>query len=189
MSPAASRPGPRRTAPGKGGVTVRPERTEDGPAVCRVNESAFGRAAEAALVDAVRAACPEAVSLVALEKGRVVGHLLFSPVTLSGAARTVRGMGLAPMAVRPERQRRGIGSRLVRAGLDLLRERGCPFVIVLGHPAYYPRFGFVPASRHGIRCTWEHVPDEAFMVRILDGERMAGVSGTARYIDAIERSA
>ena len=66
-------------------------------------------------------------------------------------------------------------------GLDLLRERGCPFVVVVGHPEYYPRFGFEPASTHGLACQWESVPDEAFMVLVLDETAMAGVSGVAKY--------
>ena len=89
-------------------------------------------------------------------------------------------MGLAPMAVLPERQRQGIGSELVETGLAELRERDCPFVIVLGHPEYYPRFGFEPASRHGIKCEWE-VPDEAFMILVLDGARMPEAGGRACY--------
>lgn len=90
-------------------------------------------------------------------------------------------MGLAPMAVLPERQRQGIGSTLVRAGIDVLWERNCPFIIVLGHSGYYPRFGFVPASRHGLLCQWDGIPDEAFMVLILDDDAMAAASGAARY--------
>jgi putative acetyltransferase len=83
--------------------------------------------------------------------------------------------------VLPEYQGRRIGTRLIEAGLDNLRQRGCPFVVVLGQPEYYARFGFVPASRHGIGCPWEGVPDSAFMVLILDTATMAGVSGLARY--------
>ena len=89
-------------------------------------------------------------------------------------------MGLAPMAVLPGHQRKGIGSELVRAGLAELRERDCPFVIVLGHPEYYPRFGFEPASGHGVKCEWE-VPDEAFMILVLDEARLPEAGGTARY--------
>jgi putative acetyltransferase len=91
-------------------------------------------------------------------------------------------MGLAPLAVLPEWQRRGIGGELVGAGLASLRQTRCPFVVVLGHPGYYPRFGFQPASRHGIRCKWE-VPDEAFMILILDEGQMRGASGLAHYRD------
>jgi putative acetyltransferase len=112
-----------------------------------------------------------------------VGHILFTPVAIEHAGRRVLGMGLAPMAVLPERQRQGLGSELVRRGLEILRERGCPFVVVVGHPEYYPRFGFEPASRHGLVCQWEGVPDPAFMVLILDADAMAGISGVAQYRD------
>ena len=110
-----------------------------------------------------------------------MGHILFTPVRIESAERRVVGMGLAPMAVLPDRQRQGIGSKLVRQGLDILRERGCPFVVVVGHPEYYPRFGFEPASAHGLGSQWEGVPDEAFMVLVFDADAMTGVSGVAKY--------
>ncbi len=140
-------------------MEVRRERPEDRPAVRAVNQQAFGQPQEAAIVDALRDACPGLVSLVAVLDGRIVGHILFSPTVLEDPAGVVHGMGLAPMAVLPEFQRRGIGSALVRAGLDILRAEGVPFVNVLGHPEYYPRFGFAPASRRGIRSQWDGVPD------------------------------
>ena len=89
-------------------------------------------------------------------------------------------MGLAPLAVLPEFQRLGVGSALVRAGISMLKDMGCPFIIVLGHPGYYPRFGFQKASTCGIRCQWE-VPDEAFMILVLNQQAMEGISGVARY--------
>jgi putative acetyltransferase len=117
------------------------------------------------------------------EEDDVVGHILFSPVAIEGAGQRVLGMGLAPMAVLPDRQRQGIGSHLVRRGLDILRERGCPFVVVVGHPGYYPRYGFEPARAHGLASQWEGVPDTAFMVLVLDERAMARVSGVAIYRD------
>jgi putative acetyltransferase len=159
---------------------VRPERPEDIPRIRHVNERAFERPAEADLVDTLRTACAEALSLAAEDDdGTIVGHILFTPVAVDGT-RTV-GMGLAPMAVLPDRQRQGIGSELVRRGLDTLREQRCPFVVVVGHPEYYPRFGFEPASTHGLASQWEGMPDAAFMVLILDAHAMAGASGVARY--------
>jgi putative acetyltransferase len=163
-------------------MTIRTERTEDASRVRYVNELAFGQPAEADLVEKLRLACTDALSLVA-EDDAVVGHILFTPVVVESAGRRVVGMGLAPMAVLPDRQRQGIGSQLVRRGLEILRERGCPFVVVVGHPEYYPRFGFEPASRHGLASQWEGMPDSAFMVLVLDGHAMAGVSGVARYRD------
>jgi len=163
-------------------ITIRPEKHDDASRVRSVNELAFGQPAEADLVERLRQACADSLSLVA-EDDAVVGHILFTPVAVEGARRRVDGMGFAPMAVLPDRQRRGIGSRLVRRGLDIFRERGCPFVVVVGHPEYYPRFRFEPASGHGLASQWEGVPDAVFMVLILDARAMAGVSGVARYRD------
>ena len=101
-------------------------------------------------MDALRVQAQPIISLVADDNGTIVGHILFSPVTLTGHG-DLTIMGLAPMAVLPTNQRRGIGSSLVRAGLDRCRQSGCDAIVVLGHPQYYPRFGFVPASRFGCR--------------------------------------
>ena len=106
----------------------------------------------------------------------MIGHIVYSPIEVGG----VTGAALGPMAVLPERQRAGIGSLLVTEGLRRLEARGCPFVMVIGHPTYYPRFGFVPASRHGITCEWD-VPDEAFMILVLQPALPPGISGLARY--------
>jgi putative acetyltransferase len=161
---------------------IRAERPEDAAAIRRVNELAFGQPAEADLVERLRHACDAGLSLVADDDG-IVGHILFTPVTVEGTAGGVVGMGLAPMAVLPDSQRRGVGSELVRRGLDILRERGCSFVVVVGHPEYYPRFGFEPASKHRLVSQWDGVPDPAFMVLVLNADRMAGVSGVAKYRD------
>ena len=169
-------------------VTVRPERQDDIAAVRAVNEAAYGQHAEAEIVDAIRERCASAVSLVALEADRIVGHILFSPVRVFGKKASFPGMGLGPMAVVPERQRRGIGSLMVRAGIEAVRERRCPFIVVLGHPGYYPRFQFVPASQHGLTSQWPSVPDAAFMVRVLDGLKMAGICGTVRYRDEFDQA-
>jgi putative acetyltransferase len=126
--------------------------------------------------------------LVAARGERIVGHILFSPVKIEGDDSVVEGMGLAPMAVLPEYQRQRIGTALVESGLASLREGSCPFVVVLGHPEYYPRFGFEPASKHAVRCQWEGVPDEAFMILVLDDSVMKGVSGVARYRDEFDQA-
>ena len=102
-------------------ITIRPERPGDVEAVRTINIEAFGQPAEAGIVDAIRGACPDILSLVAEDEGEPVGHILFSPAVVSDGDREVRGMGLAPMAVASGRQREGIGSRLVRAGLEILR--------------------------------------------------------------------
>lgn len=161
-------------------VLIRKEEPDDIDAVRRVNEIAFEGPLEAGIVDKLRGRCEDIISLVAEEGGGVVGHILFSLIKLESGGEEHLGMGLAPMAVLPGHQRKGIGSELVRAGLAELRERDCPFVIVLGHPEYYPRFGFEPASGHGVKCEWE-VPDEAFMILVLDEARLPEAGGTARY--------
>lgn len=162
-------------------ITTRTERPEDHAAVRAVNRAAFEQDAEADLVDALRAACPSHLSIVAEVEGVIAGHILFTPAAVEHGGDRLECMGLAPMAVLPGRQRGGIGSALVEAGLARLRGEACPFVIVLGHPGYYPRFGFVPASRFGIRCQWE-APDEAFMAIELTPGVLAGFAGgMARY--------
>ncbi|UCF19273.1 MAG: N-acetyltransferase [Gemmatimonadota bacterium] len=167
-------------------ISIRQERPEDVSFIRTVNEQAFGCPEEAQVVDALREACDDLLSLVAERDGQIVGHILFSPATVEAEQGVVHGMGLAPMAVLPGYQRQGIGSSLIRHGLALLRERGCPFVIVLGHPEYYPRFGFQLASKYGIISQWASIPDEAFMILVLDGSAMAGVSGVARYRDEFD---
>lgn len=158
-------------------MTIRPERAEDVEAIARVVEAAFGRAVEARLVERIRASeqyVPE-LSLVAEEDGEVVGHVMFSYVTLIGNGEEWPVLQLAPLAVTPERQSAGIGGALVRAGLELADARGEPLVALLGHPTYYPRFGFEPASEHGIEP-----PDRrqrpAFMIARLSkyDERLRG---------------
>lgn len=136
-------------------ITIRPERPEDITHVRAINEQAFGQASEADIVDTLRQVCPEVISLVAEDQGLLVGHILFTPVVIESGVRRIQGMGLAPMTVMPDRQRQGIGTELVNDGLRVLRDRRFAFVIVLGHPEYYPRFGFERASNHGIRSQWE----------------------------------
>ena len=162
-------------------IQIRKEQPGDASVIRLVNEKAFGQPQEADIVDRLRQSCDSLVSVVAVIDGRLAGHILFSPVTIENHGITVRGTGLGPMAVLPEYQGQDIGSRLIQEGLRILRSSSCPFVVVLGHPAYYPRFGFEPASRHGIRSQWDGVPDDAFMVLILNNSVMHGISGVAHY--------
>lgn len=158
---------------------IRPEQDRDRGAVRVVNERAFGGPDEADLVETLHGRDKVSLSLVAELDGRVVGHILFSPVSIEpdGGEGTV---GLAPMAVLPEHQREGIGSRLVEAGLEACRNAGHARVVVLGHASYYPRFGFAPASSFGVRCAFG-VPDEVFMARPLTEGAFDRVSGLALY--------
>ena len=160
-------------------ITVRREQPEDADYVRRVNERAFGRPNEAALVDAVREAA-DTLSLVAVVGHQVVGHILFTAVWIERMDRTTAAIGLGPLAVLPEHQRRGVGSALVRAGLDACRRLGHAVVVVLGHPEYCQRFGFVPASGKGIRYEYP-VPSEAFMVLELRTGAVARSGGVVTY--------
>jgi predicted N-acetyltransferase YhbS len=159
--------------------TVRPESAGDMDAIREVNESVFETRMEAQLVDGLRARGKLIVSIVAESGGKVVAHIAFSPVHIANAP-TLRGAGLGPMAVIPPSQGLGIGNALARAGLDRCRELEYDFVVVLGHLAYYPRFGFSPASRFGLTCVWP-VPEGVFMAMELRPQSLAGVSGLVTY--------
>jgi putative acetyltransferase len=166
-------------------TAIRPERAGDAEAVRRVLLAAFETAAEADLVERLRSGTDEYLAWVAVDGAAVVGHVAFTPLTLDGAP--CDGMGLAPLAVAPTHQRRGIGGALVRAGLAALRERGCGFVALLGHPDYYPRFGFEPASRYGLRSAqWPDAPDDVVMALPLDPTRLPAGGGALRYATAFD---
>lgn len=162
-------------------TSIRKETASDLAPIHQVNVAAFETTAEANLVDALRVGSALTLSLVAEGDEGIIGHIAFSPVTVTRQdGSLVSGLGLAPMAVVPSLQRAGVGATLVREGLRILTEAGHPFCVVLGHARYYPRFGFVPASRYGMR--WERtVPDEAFMVLELTPGGLRGVSGVVRY--------
>ena len=164
------------------GVVIRSEQVDDHAAIAEVNREAFGREGEPRLVAALRDAegFDPALSLVALRESEVVGHILFSPIHIERDGGDVPAVALAPMAVRPEFQRQGIGSALVRAGLKACSRAEYRIVVVLGHSDYYPRFGFTPACEHGVRAPFE-VPDEAFMVLNLVDGGLDDVAGVVRY--------
>lgn len=167
-------------------MTIRPENPEDIRGIHRVNELAFGRPAEADLVDALRDEARPFLSLVAVQDEQVVGHICFTPVTIESGEGSFTAMGLAPMAVVPGLQNEGIGSQLVRRGLEECRRIGHGVVVVLGHSEYYPRFGFIPASRKGLRCEYP-VPDEVFMVAELSPDALAERTGLVKYHPAFAR--
>ena len=159
---------------------IREEIPEDGAAVRQINERAFERPDEARLVRALHEAKAVLLSLVALLGEKAVGHILFSPVTLEGCDHLPAGAGLAPMAILPEYQRRGIGSRLVTTGLEGCRKLGLDYAVVLGHPNYYPRFGFAAASSFALSCAYP-VPDEVFMARALRPDGLKDHRGRVQY--------
>jgi putative acetyltransferase len=163
------------------GVIVRCENAaypHERPVVRSINQAAFGRPDEAELIDAVRTDGAQILSLVAELGPRIVGHILFSRMWIDTSSGAVPAVALAPMAVLPECQRRGIGGRLIRTGLDLLRARGERIVIVLGHPDYYPRFGF---SSQRARPLDSPFRPEAFMALELGPGALEGIRGKVRY--------
>jgi putative acetyltransferase len=160
-------------------IVVRAETPADHEQVREVHRGAFQGEVEADIVDALRGA-PGAISLVAAESASVVGHIFFCPVEVAGGGPAISAAGLGPMAVLPEHQRRGIGSRLVREGLEACRRLGFDAVVLVGHPSYYPRFGFGPAGRFGLRCAFD-VPDEAFMALPLAPGGLPAGGGLVRY--------
>jgi putative acetyltransferase len=160
-------------------MKIRQEKPNDRQAVYQINAAAFGRHDEADLVDALRSADVPVISLVAEAEGEIIGHALFTQVSIPGWE-SAAFMALGPIAVLPGWQQQGVGSALVEAGLDACRTRGCTAVFVLGHPTYYPRFGFVPSTRFGIDSEFG-VPEEVFMAQELVDGALEGVSGTVHY--------
>lgn len=163
-------------------ITIRPEGQEDCTAIDEVNREAFGRENEARLVGNLRKSVnfiPE-LSLVAVKDGSVVGHILFSPIAIQMGNGRLPALALAPMAVRPECQNQGIGSQLVRHGLRQCRDLGHKVIVVVGHPEYYPRFGFTPARAKGLEVPFP-VPDEAFLVLELVPDALEGINGVVNY--------
>ncbi len=160
-------------------MIIRTEEQADYFPIYVVNASAFETPAEANLVDVLRREAHPVISFVADEGGRIVGHIMFSPVSLSGHP-DLNIMGLGPMAVVPEFQRKGIGAALIKTGLEKCKSLGYGAVIVLGHPGYYPRFGFVPSVQYGIRSEYD-VPEDMFMALELQPGYLKDVSGIIKY--------
>jgi len=159
-------------------VLIRREQANDDRAVRAVNEAAFGRSDEADLVDRLRQEGAVLASFVAEQERRIVGHVLFSRILIDAANEPVLSVALAPLAVLPAVQRRGIGSRLIRSGLDWLRTRGERSVLVLGDPQFYRRFGFSTARARLLATPF---PAEAFMALELVPGALDGVRGAVRY--------
>ena len=160
---------------------IRQEKPGDIAAIDRVNELAFDRRDEAELVIALRSGQKVTLSLVAIQDDQIVGHILFSPIHIvAGDGAIYLAVGLGPVAVLPVFQQQGIGSRLVETGLEECRAAGYNIVLVLGHPLYYPRFGFRPAVEYGIKCAYD-VPDNAFMALELVPGALSQASGVASY--------
>jgi putative acetyltransferase len=159
-------------------MEIRDESVGDEAAIRRLHLAAFGGDAEARLVDALRERGKAVVSLVAVEAGDIVGHVLFSRVTIDGNDST-RALGLAPVGVLPGFQRTGIGSRLIRQGLTRCASAGYDLVVLVGAPAYYTRFGFQAAQPYGLDN--EYGVQDEFMVLALREGALQGVRGLVRY--------
>ncbi|RYD05773.1 GCN5 family acetyltransferase [Desulforamulus aquiferis] len=163
-------------------LKIRPEDKDDYPAVFNVNLKAFNKSIEPNLVEAIRKSenyIPE-LSLVAILNNMVVGHILFSTIAIETDNGNIPVLSLAPLAVLPEYQNRRIGSKLIEQGLESCRRLGYKIVIVVGHPNYYPRFGFLPARSLGLEASFD-VPDEAFMVLELSPGALTNIKGTVKY--------
>lgn len=164
-------------------MNIRDEISSDIEKIWEINTDAFGTDEEANLVNALRSSGCAYVSLVAETEDKVVGYILFTPVELSGNKNNLKIAGLAPMAVSSQYQNKGIGSKLVKAGLDRCKYLGYNAVVVLGHPNYYPKFGFVPSVKYGIKSEYE-VPDEVFMILELTPGSLKNHKGVIKYHEA-----
>jgi putative acetyltransferase len=159
-------------------LTIRLETASDREAVFRVEADAFGREKNARLVDALRANGKVLLALVAELDGEVVGHILFTPMTIESPGGSHAAVCLGPLAVATAHQRQGIGGKLIEAGLAELRAAGHGAVFLQGHPSYYPRFGFRPAREFDT-----HYEDDrdAFMALELYPDALDNVSGNVKY--------
>lgn len=157
---------------------IRERQAVDDDAIRQLNDSAFGGPDESRLVEDLRAAHLGAVELVAVEGAAIVGHILFSPLAVTCGKEAIRALSLAPMSVQPGRQRSGTGSVLVRAGLESAKARGWQAVFVLGHPDFYPRFGFSAALARPFKAPFS---GEAFMALDLVPGVLAGGGGHVVY--------
>jgi len=164
-------------------MIIREEQPSDMEIIWKVNVEAFETEAEANLVNSLRDSGCTFISLVAETDNKVVGHILFTPVELSGNKNKLKIIGLAPMAVLSQYQNKGLGSKLVETGLERCKSLGYDAVVVLGHPTYYPKFGFVPSVKYGIKSEYD-VPDEVFMILELTPGSLKHHEGVIRYHEA-----
>ncbi len=163
-------------------IKIRPEKDTDHVAIYEVNRRTFGQEDEPRLVNNLRKSesYVDGLSLVAEKDGEVVGHILFTKISIEPHQEDFIALSLAPIAVKPEYQRQGIGSKLVNEGLKSCRSRGFNTIIVIGHPKYYPRFGFTLAREKGLESSIP-VPDEAFMVLELVSGSLDGIEGNVIF--------
>jgi putative acetyltransferase len=162
---------------------IRNERPEDIKRIRKINSEAFETETEANLVNTLRSSGVQYISLVYEENDKLLGHIFFTPVELEGDRSGLHIMGLGPMAVTTKFQNIGIGSSLVKAGIERCKLEGIDAIVVLGHPNYYPRFGFEPSIKYGVKSEYE-IPDEVFMALELKNNALKGKQGTIKYNEA-----
>lgn len=162
-------------------LTIRIERSSDHAAVYEVNRLAFGRVEEADLIERIRSLTSEIISMVAVLGDLIVGHVLFSPVTVQTNPSETAALGLGPVAILPDYQRQGHGTRLTEVGLRQCKLSGCKVVFVLGHPEYYPRFGFRPSANGGFFFK-NHEFDPYFFFLELEPGASSELSGEVCYL-------
>ncbi len=169
-------------------LIIRQESVADVSKIYELTKSAFGRAPEADLVDLLRADDALIFSQVALLDNQIVGHAAYSLVSITDADASHYQPALGPIAVAPSHQRRGIGSALVRAGLEAMVEAGYGLLFLVGHVSYYPRFGFQPAQPLGFSSDYVEPggPHEHFMVAVLDARAPDSVRGHVRFHPAFD---
>lgn len=163
-------------------ISIRPETPEDYQNIYKVNKLAFDGEFEARLVTKLRKTSgfiPD-LSLVAIKDNKIVGHILFSKVNISTKTGKIPALALAPMAVLPKYQKEGVGSSLVKEGLKKCKKLGYKIIVLVGHPDYYPRFGFTLAKEKGLKLQFD-APDNAFMVYQTVPNSLDGISGTIQY--------
>lgn len=160
-------------------IQVRPERPDDHPAVFELNLRTFQRPMEAQLVERLRPVVKPLVSLVAMADQQLVGHILFTPAQIDGSHQRL-AMGIGPMAVHPERQRQGIGSRLLQVGIDACRIAAIELLFVVGEPAFYQRFGFRLAEPLGLRFHHDTSP-HPLLVTAIRPAMLGGLRGVVQY--------
>jgi putative acetyltransferase len=163
-------------------ISIRQEKPEDYQSIYNINKLAFNGEVEAKLVNKLRKTkgFVHELSQVAIKDGEVIGHILFSIIHVQTDTKNIPVLALAPMAVLPKHQKQGIGSMLVREGLVKCKELGYKAVILVGHPDYYPRFGFSPAKEKGLKLPFD-APDEAFLVYEIIPEALVDIKGTVVY--------
>lgn len=166
-------------------MSVRRAKPEDNEQITVIYEQAFDTDAEATLVEALRTSGVPSVSLVYEDGDKVVGHILFTQVDLVGDESEIKIAGLGPMGVLPRYQYNGVGSSLVKAGLDECKTEGYGAAVVLGYTSFYPKFGFVPSIEFGITSTF-NVPEDVFMAQELLPGALQGKQGTVRFHQAFD---